>query len=384
MTADSWTLSESSVAGLAPFRSAGVCVRHLTLAWILAAGLAGTSGAILYGPAALKVLFVAAFAAVTAESVMRWCARKPPFESIAQSGLMGLLLGLTLPATVPMYVPITGAFLAILIGRGVFGGMLHPALVGRVLVQFIFPGRLSLSGTLAMSPVLAPGHLLIGDLHKKTTVSHYQGWMSAEVPDAYDAILIERPVQALRRFAQDRIPRDGELLYTPLIRDVLPPWRDTVLGFVPGGIGETGALMLIVACLYLVYRGCLRWQLPAVVLGAAAVAAAVFPVELQDDYRWFPVLAVEQGRAVGLAYVFYHLTSGQLMLGACLLAGDFIASPMRVQGQLIYGAGIGLLTIFMRLYGVIDGECYWSILIMNALVSTIDRRTQRPVLGLAD
>ena len=162
-----------------------------------------------------------------------------------------------------------------------------------------------------------------------------------------------------------------------------PPWRDTVLGAVPGGIGETSTLVLIIVGLYLIFKGYLRWQLPAVILVSAAIAASILPVEIHGDYRWFPVLEVEQNRAVGLAYVLYHLTAGQLMIGAFLLAGDVTASPMRIHGQLVFAVGIGVLTVFMRLYGVLSGECYWSILIMNALVGTIDRWMKRPVLGLA-
>jgi electron transport complex protein RnfD len=113
------------------------------------------------------------------------------------------------------------------------------------------------------------------------------------------------------------------------------------------------------------------------------LAAAVLPVELDGTYRWFPGLEVEQGRAVGLAYVLYHLTAGQLMLGAFLLSGDTVASPMRVHGQIVFGIGIGVLTLFMRLYGALEGECYWSILILCALAGTIDRRMKRRVLGMA-
>ena len=155
-----------------------------------------------------------------------------------------------------------------------------------------------------------------------------------------------------------------------------------MLGTVAGNIGETCTLAILLVGLYLIYRGYLRWQLPVTVLAAAALAAAILPVELSGHYRWFPALEIEQGRAVGLAYVLYHLTAGQLMLGAFLLAGDVIASPVRVLGQLIFAAGVGVLTIFMRPYGVLEGACSWSILIMNALVGPIDRRTKPTVPGI--
>jgi len=329
------------------------------------------------------VLLLSVVFAVGVEITVGLARRRSDGDGLSKAALIGLLFGLTLPATVPGYVASFGAIVSILVGRMVFGGFLHSALVGRVVVQFFFAGHLSLSGSLATSPVLARGHLLFGDITRGERVSNFQGWADTRAPSGRSAHLLERPVQSLRRFAQDGVATDGDLRYTPLLRDVLPPWKDTLLGAVPGGIGETSTLVLIIVGLYLIYRGYLRWQLPAAILASAAVAASILPVEIHGDYRWFPVLEVEQHHAVGLAYVLYHLTAGQLMLGAFLLAGDVTASPMRIHGQLVFAVGIGVLTIFMRPYGVLSGECYWSILIMNALVGTIDRRMKRPVLGLA-
>jgi Na+-translocating ferredoxin:NAD+ oxidoreductase RnfD subunit len=279
-----------------------------------------------------------------------------------------------------------GAMIAISVGRWVFDSMIHPALTGRVMVQFLFSNALSLSsgGALATSSVLAPAHLIFGNLNNAGTVERYTGWLDSPLPDGAEAFRMRRPVQVLRQFAQSGQSAEGDLRYEPLVRDHLPPWIDTLFGVVPGGIGESSTVALVIVGLYLIYRGFLRWQLPATVLAGAFLAAAVLPVELDGNYDWFPAFAVENGRSVGLAYVFYHLTSGQLMLGAFLLAGDVKSSPMRVQGQMLFGAGIGVLTIFMRLYGNLEGECYWSIIIMNVLVGAIDRRMRRQVLGMPE
>lgn len=383
MTDQPWVVSEGSLARVAPHRLGRRTNRDIIRAWFFAAGLVGAGGVIWFGPAALKVLLLSVVFAVAAEITIGLATRRPAGDALSKAALIGLLFGLTLPATVPGEVVALGSLVSILVGRMVFGGFLHPALVGRVVVQFFFVSHLSLSGSLAASPVLARGHLLFGDITRSGSVVNFQGWDDTRAPSGRSAYLLERPVQSLRRFAQDGIATDGDLRYTPLLRDVLPPWRDTVLGAVPGGIGETSTLVLIIVGLYLIFRGYLRWQLPVVILASAAIAASILPVEIHGDYRWFPVLEVEQNRAVGLAYVLYHLTAGQLMLGAFLLAGDVTASPMRIHGQLVFAVGIGVLTVFMRLYGVLSGECYWSILIMNALVGTIDRWMKRPVLGLA-
>lgn len=389
---DGWLIGDEWAARPAPYRNSGNTHRDILQAWVFAAGIVAACGTVLFGAGALLIVGIAMVSAVAADLAVGFFTRRPVIGGLLHAALTGLLLALTLPATVSWYVPLVGSLIAIVCAKGLFGGMGHyiwqPALVGRIFVQFLFPQQLSLFAALAQSPVLAPGHLLIGDLSQARPVSLgvYRGWSAYRGPAAADAWLMERPVQVLRRFADGDVPADGKLVYEPLLRDWLPPWRDTILGVVPGGIGETCTLALIVAGLYLIYRGYLRWQLPVAMLAGAALAAAVLPVETAAEgrgYDWFPALAAEGGRAAGLAYVLYHLTSGQLMLGAFLLAGDMIASPMRARSQAVFGLAIGVLTIFMRLYGVIEGECYWSILIMNSFVAMIDRQMKRPVLGLA-
>ena len=397
-----WIVGGEFGAGAAPYRTGGNTHKDILRAWLFAASLVAACGVVLFGPAALGVLVVAVLSAVVADWAVSVASRRPIIGGWSHACLTGLLLGLMLPATVAWYVPLFGALIAIVLAKGLFGGLGHylwqPAVVGRVVVQFIFKGQLSLGAVLAQSPVLAPGHLLVGDLDparaQAVNSATYQGWLTLGPSLMAEAWRMERPAQALRRFAKGEIHPDGELvyekplIYEPLLRDALPPWEDTLVGVVPGGIGETCTLGLVIAGLYLIYRGFLRWQLPAAILASAALAAAILPVETADSlggYRWLPILeaerSVEESRAVGLAYVLYHLTAGQLMLGAFLLAGDTISTPMRVRGQLIFGAGVGVLTIFMRLYGHLEGECYWAILIMNWLSPIIDRRTKRPVLG---
>ncbi|RIK65884.1 MAG: hypothetical protein DCC65_11420 [Planctomycetota bacterium] len=373
----------------APHRHGGSTHVDVMGSWTLAAGIVGLCGAVLFGPAAAKVLLLAMLAGIGADFVVGYARGRPVVGGLSHASLTGLLLGLTLPATVPWYVPAIGAMVAVVFGKALFGGLGHfvwqPALVGRVIIQIVFWPTLSLGGDNATAPVLAPGHLLIGRLEPAVQVDMpgYTGWQRLPRPDE-PALRMERPVSALRAFAEGHIPPDGDLLYTPLLRDRLPPWEDTVFGTVPGPIGATCVLALIVAGLYLIYRGFLRWQLPTAMLAAAGLAAALLPIESGggDGWDWFPVFAVEQGRAVGVAYVLYHVTAGELMLGAFLLAGDMTTTPMRARGQIVFAAGVGVLTVFMRLYGVLEGECYWSILVMNTLVGVIDRRTKRDVLGM--
>jgi electron transport complex protein RnfD len=374
-----------------PYRRAGSTYVDILRAWTMAAALAGLWGVAVFGSGAAVVLIVAMTTAGGVDVGLCLLLGRPVIGGAWHGCLTGLLLGLMLPATVPWYVPAIGSAVAISMGKAMFGGLgryvWQPALVGRVVVQFLFSSALSGLGPQAAGPVLARGHLLSGNLAEAQAPEPYAyaGWFETRVAPDRSALLIEPPVRALRRFAEGQIRPEDSLILTPLLRDVLPPWRDMLFGVVPGGIGETCTLALAVAGLYLIYRGFLRWQLPVVILATAALAAAVLPVEIiggRGGYRWLPGLAVEEGRLVGLAYVVAHLVSGQLMLGAFLLAGDMVSSPLRVRGQVIYGAAIGVLTIFMRLYGVVDGECCWAILMVNPLVAVIDRRLPRPVVGV--
>lgn len=370
--------------GSPPHRSGGHTYRQVVRAWSLAAGVVGLCGVTLFGAAAARVILASVLSAVAIDALIGLLSRSPFQGRTERAALTGLLLALTLPATTPWAVAVFGSVVAVLVGQCIFQGRLMPALVGRVVTQYAFSGYLSLAGWLLYSPVLTPGNLFFGDISDAERVAHYQGWIESQESTIHNAYELERPVQILRKFAHNRVPADGELIYTPLFRDQLPPWRDTVFGVVPGGIGETCIIGLIVAGMYLVHRGFLRWQLPVTLVASAAFALSILPVETATGFRWFPVLEIEQNQAVGLAYIFYHLTAGQIMLTAFLLAGDPISSPLRVHGQIIYAAGIGLIAAFMRLYGSLDGECYWAVLIMNVFVGTIDRQLRRPVLGIAE
>lgn len=379
-----WLASESALRGDAPHRRGVSTHRHILRTWIAAASVVGLAGCALFGVDALRVILVSLVFTFGVDLMFVLSLRRASSGRLSRTFLIGILAGLTLPADVDWHVAATCGTVSAVVGNVIFGGWLHPALIGRVFVQFLFWQKLSFAGaSIALGPVLTAANLFVGDLDQSVRVEHYEGWLETTVPAPADAFELTPPLWSLRQFAQGQVPVDGSFRFEPLLRDEMPPWIDTLIGAVPGGIGETSTLSIVIVGFFLIYRGYLKWQLPVAVLCAAFVAASILPVESGGDYVWFPVFAAEGGRAVGLAYVLYHLTAGQLMLGAFLLAGDVVSSPMRAHGHVVFGIGIGVLTIFMRLYGVLECECYWAILIMNVFVGTIDRFTSRRVLGTA-
>lgn len=361
--------------------------RQIVAAWTLAAGLLACCGVVLFGFDALRVIALAVASASASEGLLSLVTLERSGIGARYAALTGLLVGLTLPATAPWYVPCVASFAAVVPAMWMFGGLGHclwqPAVVGRVLAQFLFAGVLAATA----GPVLTPGRLLVGSVSDSSGIEavvpgQYRGWSETTRGPQTEAFAVERPVWTLRRMAVGELPVGTDAPLTTMLRDYLPPWEDTVVGTVPGGIGETCTIALIVVGLYLVYRGYLRWQIPIFGIAAAGIAAAVLPIRLPTisghaQPVWLPGLIVERGWPVGALYVLYCLTSGGLMLGLFLLAGDVLSRPLTARGQAIFATGIGGLTIAMQLFGPVETAAYWAILIMNTFVPLIDRMTRR-------
>ncbi len=375
--------------GPAPHLVGGDSFSQITRTMLAGATLVGLAGVALFGLGAIRILAVAVGTAVAAEWGFVRASNGRMTPTYDHAALMGLLLGLTLPVglvdaagyhPLPWFVPLVASLTAIVVGKGLLGGfgnyLWHPALVGRVVAELLYPER--------MHPklwiVLSPGHLFAAR-PDPVAPEGYLGWRESEIPESATAWALDRPVELLREAAEAVGGRDGVLL--ALIRDRLPPWDDTLIGGTPGGIGETSSLLLAVCGLYLVYRGYVRWFQPASVLVGVVVAAVVLPIPLGDEggLLWMPGFSGEAGLPLGLVYVLFHLTTGQLMFGAVFLATDTVSSPRTGRGQVLFGLGIGALTIAMRLYIPVPGSCYWSILAMNTFVGLIDRYTLRRVMG---
>ena len=156
---------------------------------------------------------------------------------------------------------------------------------------------------------------------------------------------------------------DGITAATPMHHMVMPalPGESILrmfLGSCPGSIGEISALALLLGGAYLVYRKVISLRIPASYISTVAVLTLVFH---KTD--------------APLAWMLYQLFGGGLMLGAIFMATDFTTSPATPAGQLVYGVGCGVLTVFFRYYGLFPEGVTYAILIMNLLVWVIDRHT---------
>lgn len=250
--------------------------------------------------------------------------------------ITGLLLALTLPAGFPLWMTALGSAFAIVFGKQVWGGLgqnvFNPALVGRAFLQASFPVAIT-TWPSAGGRFLA----LRGDLFA-LPFTHPRP----------SAITSATPLGLLKFEGR------GTAL------------GDLVLGTTGGSIGETAALVILAGGLYLAWRGYLNWRIPvSILVTVTLVSMAVH--QLQPSRPTAP----------------FMLFSGGLMLGAVYMATDMVTSPITNLGRWVFGAGIGLLVVVIRVWGGLPEGVMYAILFMNALTPFINRATQPRVFGTA-
>ena len=368
--------------GGAPFIHAPEGVRTIYLVIMGAACGPLVAGTVIFGWRSLVVTAVAVLTCAAVERMYYKITRTPALLGRSHAYLTGLLLALTLPAFAPWYVAMAAGAFAIIVGKAVFGGVGHflwqPALVGRLAVAVIFPAWLQP----AAWPVLAQNRLLVGDIHRSRAVDDYRQWRGRPAPAGADGFVITRPATVLAELTADppgfstlaSASRDAARNKGPLLLE-LPPINDLLVGTTPGGIGETCAVVIVVAGVYLIYRGYVKWQLPVFFVLFAWATVAVAPIRLAGagettTVAWFPLAA--EGLDVGFTYVNYHLLSSELLLAAFFLAAETTSRPVTAAGQTVFGAGCGVLAMLLKLYLQAPIPCYVAMLAMNTFTPTID------------
>lgn len=262
--------------------------------------------------------------------------------------ITGLLLALTLPPAFPLWMGVVAGFVAIALGKALFGGIgfnvLNPALVGRAFVQAAFPVAIT-----TWVPAYAPNRF------------------TEFVPTTFTLPFMTPP--DITDWAKRAV--DGFTGATPLARwkfeNVLATPADFISGAVTASAGETSAVLILVCGLYLAARRFLDWRIPVAVLGSAALVAWAF--QLVDPARYPDPLFV--------------LLSGGMMIGAVFMATDMATSPVTPRGVWLYGALIGVTTVMIRYFGGLTEGVMYAILLGNALAPLIDQVSQPRVFGQA-
>ncbi len=251
--------------------------------------------------------------------------------------ITGLIYGLTLPPELPLWMVAIGGFVAVALGKALFGGLglnpLNPALVGRAFLQAAFPVALT-----NWTPGFTAGRFV--SLSSSTLTPPF-------TEPAYDGITGATPL-ALWKF--DRVLTDT---------------GDLVLGLTSGSTGETSSLLILLGGVYLVARNMMSWRIPI------AIFATVF--------GFSGILHLVDPQAYASAT--FMLFSGGLMLGAVFMATDMVGSPMTSAGCYVYGLLIGILVVVIRVWGGMPEGVMYAILLGNAVSPHIDRLIRPTVYG---
>ena len=239
--------------------------------------------------------------------------------------ITGILLAFNLPSNIPVWIVILGAAFAIIVGKMTFGGLgnnpFNPAIVGRIFLLISFPVQMT-SWPLPIVSRMSYIDAATG----ATPLSILKGGIASGKP--MSEIMAE-----------------------------LPSNMDLFMGNIGGSAGEIAAVALILGLFYMLFRKIITWHIPVAVIGSIAIFAGIMHLANPEMY----------------ASPVFHILTGGVLLGAIFMATDYVTSPMSKSGMLVYGVGIGVITVLIRVFGSYPEGVSFAILIMNGFTPLINK-----------
>lgn len=290
---------------------------------------------VFYGWKELLVLAVSVLSCILIEwSVTKYLLRKPCTIGDWSAAVTGILLALNLPSTAPWWVVLIGAIVAIGVAKMTFGGLgqnvFNPALVGRVFLLISFP----------------------------TYMTH---WVQPQGLFGVDAVTGATPLGVIK---------EG-LMQGASVPDLMAAhgysYSQMLFANIGGSAGEACAIALLVGFVYLLVRKVIKPWITLSILSTVAVVSAIFwlanPMQFTDP--------------------LFNLLTGGLILGSCFMATDYVTSPMTTKGGIIFGIGIGFITLMIRYFGSYPEGVSFAILIMNSVVPLLNKWFHQKKYGRA-
>jgi Na+-translocating ferredoxin:NAD+ oxidoreductase subunit D len=290
-----------------------------------------------FGLDAAKVTLVSVLACLFFEWVVQKYLIKGPLTINDGSALVtGILLAFNVPSNLPVWMTIVGAFVAIVIAKMSFGGLgknpFNPALVGRVFLLMSFPVNMT---TWPVPKAIFGGAALTDAITGPTTLG-----------------IVKEGLRA-GKTVSELLPQ-------------LPDYVHDLLGYQGGSLGEVSAIALLIGACYMFYKKIITWHIPVSYILSVVIFSGIF--WMINPERYLDPL--------------FHLLTGGLMLGVFYMATDMVSSPINTKGMLIFGAGCGILTMLIRLWGGYPEGVSFAILIMNAFTPLINRSFKPRRFGL--
>ena len=298
----------------APFWHYGSNITERSYHTMLAALPAVLMGIFYYGTPAIAVAALSVSSAIGWELAINKVTKQTITIGDGNAALIGLLFAMLVPAPMPWWAVLTGTFIAVVIGKHIFGGIggnvFNPVVLAVAILAISWKYLLDFDAAL---------------------VNYDTGFMMAA------------PLVKLKAFGVNAIK---DFSYVNLL-----------FGRQAGGIGSGFGLGLIAGGVYLILRGFIRWEISLSFLAGVFVMASIF--YMVDPTRF--------------ADPFFHLLTGYTLIGAFFLATEDSASPVNFIPMLIYGAAGGIVTVLIRNIGVYADGVLYAILVVNLIQPLVDK-----------
>ena len=308
----------------APHIHAAVSTKSLMRDVVIALLPAVIVSVVFYGLGEIVVLGTSVVSCILVEYLItKFLLKKPSTVCDYSAVVTGILLALNLPYTTPWWVVFIGALFAVGVVKMTFGGLgqniFNPAIAGRVFLLVSFPAYMTnwqmpggLFGVDAVSGATPLGLINEGIMNGQT------------VPEIMSA---------------------NGLSYSQML-----------FANIGGSVGEISALALLAGFVYLLVRKVIRPHITLSIWATVALVSLVFWLAAPDRFT----------------DPLFNLLSGGMILGSCFMATDYVTSPMYVKGGIVYGIGIGFITLMIRYFGSYPEGMSFAILIMNSTVPLIN------------
>ena len=266
-----------------------------------------------FGLPALGMLVTTTVSAVLTEYIYEKLMHKKITIGDYSAAVTGLLLGLNMPPTAPLWMGALGSIFGILIVKQLFGGLgqnfMNPALAARCFLLISFTGQMT--------------------------------------SFAYDGVTGPTPLAYIKEGSMAEINS-----------------MDMLIGRIPGTIGETSVIAIIIGAIFLILMGVIDLRIPGTYIVTFVIFIGIFGQFSNADVGFFDP-----------QYITAHLCGGGLMLGAWFMATDYVTSPITKKGQYVYGILLGVLTGLFRLFGGSAEGVSYAIIISNLFVPLIEKVT---------
>jgi len=277
-----------------------------------------------FGMGAIIVALVSMISCLLFEYVIqKFLLKQQPSISDGSALVTGLLLAFNVPANLPVGIIIIGALVSIGIGKMSFGGLganpFNPALVGRVFLFISFPAQMT----------------------------------SWPIPKGFNTGYVDAQTGAT---PLGLLQEKGEATVSQVMESA-PSYSDLFYGQMSGSLGEMAGFVLIIGLIILLYLRIISWHIPASIILSTGIFTGI--LWLADPTQYADPL--------------FHILSGGLLLGAIFMASDYVTSPMIPKAMWIYGVGIGIITVIIRVFGSYPEGVSFAILVMNAFVPLLNQ-----------